>query len=408
MKNNFFSCHFKNQPSEEKIKRYYADCKKAAENLVKKINKKEIAAIDVVFDNKNLKLLKKINEEICKFKKVIILGVGGSSLGGKTLVSLKSQNRVEFLESIDPKTIKNCLEKIDYNNTFFLVISKSGETTETVCQTLIVIDEFQKRKIKNYQKNFLFITELKESSISKIAKKIKAKIIAHSEKIGGRFSCFSIVGILPAIIADLNVEEIKFGAQKTVENFLKNSEEIVFCCALQLYFYDQGVVNNVMMPYVDILKNFTDWYRQLWAESLGKNNFGSTPVNSMGTVDQHSQLQLYLDGPKDKLFTFIVSKNHHNDFLIKDLAKIKTLFGKRKISEIVKIEQDTTIEILNQKKLPIRIFEIEEIDEKTIGSLMARMFLETILIAFVKKINPFDQPAVELRKKIAKRILLKK
>lgn len=159
------------------------------------------------------------------------------------------------------------------------------------------------------------------------------------------------------------------------------------------------------MPYIDNLKNFTDWYRQLWAESLGKNDFGSVPINSMGTVDQHSQLQLYLEGPKDKFFTFITAKNHANDFKIKDLPSCKTLFGGKKLSEIVKIEQETTIEVLHQKKLPIRIFETKVFDEEVLGGLMMQMFLETILIAYVKKINPFDQPAVELRKDLAKKLL---
>ena len=159
------------------------------------------------------------------------------------------------------------------------------------------------------------------------------------------------------------------------------------------------------MPYIDNLKNFTDWYRQLWAESLGKNNFGSVPINSMGTIDQHSQLQLYLEGPKDKFFTFLTEKNSPYNFKIKDWTGCKTLFGGKKLSDIVKVEQETTIEVLNRKKLPIRIFEIENLDEEVLGGLMMQMFLETILIAYAKEINPFDQPAVELRKELAKKIL---
>jgi glucose-6-phosphate isomerase len=127
----------------------------------------------------------------------------------------------------------------------------------------------------------------------------------------------------------------------------------------------------------------------------------------MGTIDQHSQLQLYLDGPKDKFFTFLTQKFHQNDFAIKDLPSCETLFGGKKLSSIVEVEQETTIEVLNRKKLPIRIFEIEKLNEEVLGGLMMQMFLETILIAYVKKINPFDQPAVELRKDLAKKILNK-
>jgi glucose-6-phosphate isomerase len=334
----------------------------------------------------------------------LVLGVGGSSLGGKTLSALKFQEKLEFLESIDPETITKSLSKIDLKNTYFLVISKSGETIETICQTLVILDRVKKEKIKNFAKQFLFVTESENNSLAKIALKIGAKIVNHPQKIGGRYSCFCVVGLLPAAIAGLNIKKIRQGARKILENFL-HEDDISNSCATQLALYSQGFGSNVIMPYVDNLKNFTDWYRQLWAESLGKNSFGSTPINSMGTVDQHSQLQLYLEGPKDKFFTFITAKNHQKDLLVKDLPTCATLFGGKKLSEIVAIEQQTTIEVLNRKKLPIRIFELEKLNEESLGGLMMLMFLETILIAYAKNINPFDQPAVELRKILAKEIL---
>ena len=205
-------------------------------------------------------------------------------MGGKTLSALKFQNKLEFLESIDSTTVKNCLTKIDLRNTFFLVISKSGETIETICQTLIILDEIKKAKIQNFASQFLFITESETNSLAKIAKKIGAEITSHSNKIGGRYSCFSIVGLLPALLAGLDAKKIRNGAKKVLEDFLKTNE-ISNSCAIQLNLYQQGFTNNVIMPYIDNLKNFTDWYRQLWAESLGKNNFGSVPINSMGTID---------------------------------------------------------------------------------------------------------------------------
>lgn len=405
MTQSLYLQHSNNLPSKQDIKKFHDLCKKSSEVLSSEIKQSKLAAIDVVFSKEDLKDFEKFAKKTSAFKKVIVLGVGGSSLGGKTLSALKFQNKLEFLESIDPTTVRNCLNHFDLKTTFFLVISKSGETIETVCQTLIIIEEFQKLKSKNFAKQFLFITESQNNSIAKIAKKIGAEITEHSNKIGGRFSAFSIVGILPALIAGLDGKKIRQGAKKVVNEFLKGDEKIINSCATQLRLYEQGFVSNVIMPYVDNLKNFTDWYRQLWAESLGKDGFGSVPINSMGTIDQHSQLQLYLDGPKDKFFTFITAKNHQHDFAIKDLADCKTLFGGRKLSKIVEVEQETTIEVLNRKKLPIRIFEIKKLDEEVLGGLMMQMFLETILIAYVKKINPFDQPAVELRKDLAKKIL---
>ncbi len=406
MAHTLYSQQFKNISPKEISKKIQSDCNKFAEILRKEIKAKKIASIEIVSAKDDLEIFAKFAKKISSHKKILVLGVGGSSLGGKTLSALKFQNKLEFLESIDPTTIKNCLNQIDFKNTFFLVISKSGETIETICQTLIALEEIKKLKIKNFAKQFLFVTESETNSVAKIAKKIGAEITSHPNNIGGRYSCFSIVGMLPALLTGLDAKKIRSGAKKVLENFLSENR-ITDSCATQLSLYEQGFTNNVIMPYIDNLKNFTDWYRQLWAESLGKNNFGSTPINSMGTVDQHSQLQLYLDGPKDKFFTFITQKKHPNDFAIKDLESCKTLFGGKKLSDIVKVEQDTTIEVLNKKKLPIRILEIEKLNEEVLGGLMMQMFLETILISYVKGLNPFDQPAVELRKDLSKKILKK-
>ncbi|MES2961028.1 MAG: glucose-6-phosphate isomerase [Pseudomonadota bacterium] len=404
MAHNLYSQSFKNISAAKNLKKFETACKKPTEVLRSEIKASKLASIDVIFDKNDLQQFTKFSKQISSYKKILVLGVGGSSLGGKTLSALKFQNKLEFLESIDSTTVKNCLTKIDLRNTFFLVISKSGETIETICQTLIILDEIKKAKIQNFASQFLFITESETNSLAKIAKKIGAEITSHSNKIGGRYSCFSIVGLLPALLAGLDAKKIRTGAKKVLEDFL-NHNEISNSCAIQLDLYEQGFTNNVIMPYIDNLKNFTDWYRQLWAESLGKNNFGSVPINSMGTIDQHSQLQLYLEGPKDKFFTFLTEKNSPHNFAIKDLPGCGTLFGGKKLSDIVKVEQETTIEVLNRKKLPIRIFEIENLDEEVLGGLMMQMFLETILIAYVKEINPFDQPAVELRKELAKKIL---
>jgi len=336
-----------------------------------------------------------------------VVGVGGSSLGGKTLTALKCQKKLQFLESIDPVSIKNILDETEFAKTFFLVISKSGETIETICQTLIVVDEMKKKSIQNLAPHFLFITESKENSIAKIAKQIGAEIFLHPKNIGGRFSCFSVVGMLPAILCGVDASKVREGARKILDYFLDNeSNEIIGACEVQIGLYRQGFNSNVVMPYIDNLKNFTDWYRQLWAESLGKNQYGATPINSMGTIDQHSQLQLYLEGPKNKFFTFFVQKNHPQDFEIVDLTDAATLFGGKKLSQIVEVEEKTTIEVLNNKKLPIRIFALESLNEEVLGGLMMQMFLEVMLIAEFKGIDPFNQPAVEMRKDLARKMLL--
>lgn len=402
MPQTLFSQQFKNIGAIDKS--LQSSCKKAATSLKNQIKNKNLPAIDIIFNQKDLKDFVAISKKIAPFEKVVVLGVGGSSLGAKTICALKNQARVEFLESIDPSSVKEFFDKLNLKKTFFLVISKSGETIETTCQTLILIELLKKLKITNFSQRFLFVTESQTNSLAQIAQELKCEIYPHDNKIGGRYSCFSVVGMLPSLLAGIDVKKIRSGAQKLVQDFL-TSDDISKTCALQLTLHQQGFTSNVLMPYIDKLKNFNDWYRQLWAESLGKNGFGSTPINSMGTVDQHSQLQLYLDGIKDKYFTFVTCKNHKNDFSIKDLSKNKTLFGGKKLSEVLAIEEQTTIEILNQKKLPIRIFEIKKLDEEVLGALMMTIILETIIVAYAKEINPFDQPAVELRKDLAKKCL---
>jgi glucose-6-phosphate isomerase len=400
-----------NLPEISELKKYTDLVAAAQKDLIAELNSGAIAPLNIAYETADCDEIQKLAAKITKkFQKVLILGVGGSSLGGKTLNAIKNncQIKIDFLESIDCQTIKNKIKETDLENTFFIVISKSGETIETTCQTLIFIDQFYQAGIKDLAHNFLFITQDLENKIAEIAKEIKAPIYHHPENIGGRFSYLTIVGLLPAALAGLDLKAIRNGARKILDNFISKPQEennIFQSCARQLYLIDCGFSHNVVMPYIDSLKDFTDWYRQLWAESLGKIGFGSTPINSMGTIDQHSQLQLYLEGPRDKYFTFITNKNYQSDIVIKDLEGCKTRFGGINLEKIIAIEQNTTIEALNVKKAPIRVIELNELCEEALSGLMMQMFIETIIIAKIKNINPFDQPGVELRKELTKKYL---
>ncbi len=406
MNNKLLECKYLNSEKINLSDKLFLDCEKAIKKLRQEIHDKKLPALNIVEESDDLQQIIDIANYAKNYQKTVIIGVGGSSLGGKALCALKLQNKVDFIESIDPVKLWQYLENIDLKNTLFIVISKSGETIETICQTLIIIDLLKKNNFE-ITKNFIFITESVNSSIGRIATELKSQILFHNPKIGGRYSCFSIVGLLPALIVGLDIFKIREGANIILQDFLKN-DDLMHSSLLQLNIYDNGFINNVMMPYIDDLKNYTDWYRQLQAESLGKNSLSFTPINSMGTVDQHSQLQLYLEGKKDKFFTFIVSATHSHDFLISDLNNCQTLFSNKKLSQILAIEYQTTIQTLVDKFLPVRIFTINNLDEKTIGALMMQMFLETIIMGYSMKINPYDQPAVEIRKEMAKNILKKK
>ncbi len=398
--------------NDDILKNYYLAVKSSYQELVNEIKNNKIVPLNIAYKKDDLEEINQLSDNIkANFKEVLILGVGGSSLGARTLCSIKNKTdlKLRFLESIDAVSVKRQLEKINLKETFFLVISKSGQTIETICQTLIIIDFLKKFQITDFNQRFLFVTENKESDIAKIAKDINADIVDHPKDIGGRYSYLTIVALLPSALAGFNVGNIRDGAKNILDDFIEKDNfaenNIVKSCIYQLYLFDKGYNANVIMPYIDVLRDFNNWYRQLWAESLGKDGFGSIPINSMGTVDQHSQLQLYLDGPKDKFFNFIVNQNPVENFNINDLENVKTIFGGKTLNNIVAAEQNSTIDILSQHNAPIRIFKLLELNEKSISALMMQMFLETILIAKLKKINPFDQPAVEKRKILSKEYL---
>ena len=237
-------------------------------------------------------------------------------------------------------------------------------------------------------------------------------ILDHDPGIGGRYSALSLVGLLPAMIAGLDAHAIRDGARSVLATVLNGgAPETVppaLGAALNVGLAQQGVGMTVLMPYVDRLADFGLWFRQLWAESLGKNGKGTTPIRALGTVDQHSQLQLYLDGPRDKLFTLVFSKAAGAGGLVPpDLADDRrlTYLAGRRLGDLLDAEQRATAETLIRRGCPTRIVTVEHVDEHAIGALMMHYMLETIIAAHLLGVDPFDQPAVEDGKVLARRYL---
>ncbi len=368
-------------------------------------------ALTIAYNKEDLKEIKDFSNFINdNFKKLYVIGIGGSSLGAKTLLSLKFQDKIEILENIDSYTLEHIFYNIDFENSAFLMISKSGKTIECISQTLILMKMTEEKLGSNaIGKHFFFLTENKDSPLTQLAKEFNAKILEHSNCIGGRFSYLSNVGLIPACIAGLNIEEIRQGAIDTLEYlFNDNNNFIIEACAEQDELYNNGVTGSVVMPYIDRLKNLTEWYRQLWAESLGKNNFGIVPIDAIGTIDQHSQLQLYMDGPRNLFFTFITKESNKNSLTIEKSYNngFDYLVGKN-LDDIINIEAESTIEVLNRRNLPVRLIKIKELNERCLSQLMMQYMLETIIVGKMNNINPFGQPAVEERKILAHQMLEK-
>ena len=388
--------------------------KKAKTNLFSNIKSKSYGFINDLYE-------KKINDiyfyakKIKKSENVIFLGTGGSSLGGKTLVSInsnffknKNKPQIFFLENIDEVSINGLLDQLNMDKTSIVIISKSGETMETLAQFFLIKKKIS--KTKNYKKRIFVITEKKKSTLKKIQEEEDYFFIEHNDSVGGRYSVFSVVGLLPAAISSFDIKNFVEGGKKFLKYMgkEKNFNSFFHSSLAIILSQKKGINISVIMPYIDNLNNFSFWYKQLWAESIGKKKMGITPVNSLGTVDQHSQLQLFLDGPRDKFFTIIGrKKNKQQKILDCRYGKNKKLdiLHKKSLEILLRAELEATIETLVNKKLPLRFFELDLLNEECVGSLMMYFIIETIFCCYLIDVNPFDQPAVEEGKILTKKKL---
>lgn len=350
-----------------------------------------------------------------RFTDIVLLGTGGSSLGAQVfckLSRLEDDIRIHFFDNIDPLTFKHFWEKSRLETTLFLVISKSGTTPETLTQAIIAITRVEAALgVANLANHFVMVTEQKSSPLKKLADRYGCLCIDHDKGIGGRFSALSLVGLLPAMLMGVPVDRVIAGAQTLYNEFLLNPETHPITESVGLMHQTTQAMNlnqTVFMTYVDQLEPLGRWFRQLWAESLGKNGKGTTPVNATGTVDQHSQLQLYLDGPKDKLFTIITHPlNWVGDQVSTEISQHIGFedMADRTMGDLMRAEQTSTIQVLKNNNCPTRTIEITEVSPEVVGALIIQLIIETLLMADVMGVNCFDQPTVEQGKILARKYL---
>ena len=354
------------------------------------------------------------------FDDVVVLGTGGSSLGGQTVCALADVGfgpragapHLHFIDNIDPHTFDALFGQVGLNRTGFIVISKSGGTAETITQFLICLEAMDVEAGEDAAADaFLIITEPGDNPLRQIAMSRGLSVFDHDPGIGGRFSVLSQVGMLPAMIAGLDPAAVRSGAGEVLKAAL-DAKTPADCpaavgAALNVsLFKNKGATSTVLMPYADRLASFAMWFQQLWGESLGKDGTGTTPIGAIGTRDQHSQLQLYLDGPHDKMFTLLTidvagaggTVNASSD------DRLAYLNG-RSMGDLLEAEQRATAAALVDKGCPTRMISINALDEKSLGALMMHFMLETIIAAHLLGVNPYDQPAVEAGKQLARRFL---
>ena len=345
------------------------------------------------------------------FDSIIHLGTGGSSLGPQALYSIAPTNKknFNFFDNIDPITFKERLNSVDFSKTGILVASKSGNTAETLIQLATIKKIYDDHRL-NIRDNLVIITQTDGNALDTFAKNNEIVVVPHHNQIGGRFAVFAEVGILPGILMGLDMTAFRSGAQNIIAQ-LKESPT-TFAPIEAANFLAHSKLNPVIFPYTDKLKLFGAWFAQLWGESLGKKDdtgerFGSTPIQAVGATDQHSQLQLYIDGPKDKFFTFIRA-NSNTDLEVSDLGIDHQSYNGLKghtLKDLLDAELSATYKTLIKHELPVRLIDIPEINPFSLGQLMMSAVIETLYVAKIWNVNPFDQPAVEEGKILAMQFL---
>jgi len=372
--------------------------------IIKKFNKEISKDLNLILKEKNKVIEslstfykysynKKIISKIKKYKDVRVIGMGGSILGTEAIYDFlreKIKKNFYFINNLQSST------KIAKKKYINLIVSKSGNTLETISNANILI--------KKNEKNF-FITENKNSYLYSIANKLKSEIIHHNNFIGGRYSVLSEVGMLPAQL--MGLDEKKFKQLNSLiinKNFIRS---LVSNVSSILYFIKKKKSNSVILNYDECSDNFFKWYQQLMAESLGKKGKGILPIISTMPKDNHSLMQLYLDGPKNNFYTFFFT-HEKNSMHVKsnDILFSHKYLKNKSLNQIILSQKKATEKVFIKKNIPFRSFEVMQRDEKTLGELFCFFILETILLGRALKVNPYDQPSVELIKKETKKILI--
>ncbi len=336
---------------------------------------------------------------------LVVIGTGGASLGSQTVCAFAPHaSRALFLDNCDARSVQGIFARCDLSRTAWVIISKSGETVETLAASLAVIAHYGTHAIP-LAPRVLVITSAGERPLRALAQAQGWATMEHPASLGGRFSVFSCVGLLPAAFAGLDIHALATAARETWNTCLTTHDSALFDAAAWFAASLNTHPLHVVMGYSDRLRPYTQWYKQLWAESLGKGGRGPTPITATGSIDQHSQLQLYLDGAPDKLFTLILphGRDVHVPLAQVDIAGISYLGG-HGMEDIMEASAEATCATIAAKNLPLRVLRAP-LNATTVCQLMARTMLETLLVAAMLGVDPYSQPAVEEGKHRARRSL---
>jgi len=383
--------------------------------LLKKFNKKfqstlsevdfEISSFQKTLNilNKNFKFNFKLSDlkRFKKFQKISLIGMGGSILGTEAIYNFlqkKIKKKIYFFDDLDENKITNFKKRENLSKILFIIVSKSGNTVETLSNT------FSLNIIKKQAKNVIIISEKKNNFLFLISKKYNLFYVEHRKHIGGRYSVLSEVGLLPGYLMGINILKLR----SNIQACLKKRERVFFkknILKISNLLATKKLRNLIFINYAPELEKFLFWCQQLIAESLGKKNMGFLPVISNTPKDHHSLLQLYLDGPKDKFFNIFSIKQKSKEKINIGNIGFNSFLNNKKLDVIKYSQKQALIKSFKKNKIPFREFIIKSVDEEVLGKLFSFFILETVIAAKLLRINPFDQPAVEQVKVYTKNIL---
>jgi len=358
-----------------------------------------------------------------RFKNIVVLGIGGSSLGAialrESLIPFsnsflpdKTENGLRLFvpDNPDPEYLGAIMDLCPPEETLYNVVTKSGGTAETIAAYLTILTPLKKALKDKYHEHLVFTTDPNKGSLRQIARTESVSTFSIPQGVGGRFSVLTSVGLLPAALMGIDIRRLLNGAANQRENVFNDNFERNPSAAFALLQYlsdkrhDQRI--HVMMPYANALYRIADWFRQLWAESLGKRRnlqgddiwAGPTPIAALGATDQHSQVQLYIEGPNDKTFTFLIPKSFRRELKIgvhhRDIDSMSYLAGKN-LGTLLLAEAEATQRALTAAHRPNMAFILEEISPEIIGGLMYLLEAATVVAGGLYGVNPLDQPGVE-------------
>ncbi len=404
--------------TKEALEGFHPELIEAQNWLEAKRRSQEVGFMDLPFQDLS-PILQTAQEVRRKFDHFVLIGIGGSSLGAQVLFDALwnpphnpqvygEGPSFHILDNVDPVKTTETLEEIEPENTCFCVISKSGSTAEPMANFLVALEALEKAVgIDKARRQMVFITDPEKGNLRDLVKEEGYRALEIPPNVGGRFSVLSPVGLFPAAVLGINVRRLLKGAYQALKSCEKrdisSNPAWVITALHYLHHTLEAKSISVMMAYYEKLATFADWYRQLWAESLGKEGKGQTPVKAVGAVDQHSQIQLYNEGPRDKIITFLQVKNFPTNRRIPPLYPQKpalAYLGGHTLGELINTELAGTASALAKRGVPSMTITLPSVNEGHLGALFMIYEIATALMGHLYGINPFDQPGVEEGKRL--------